>query len=199
MKKVVLMAAIVMIFGLTTLAQAGLVNHGNGLIYDTDLNITWLQDANYAKTSNYDVDGGMNWDTAVAWADQLVYGGYSDWRLPTTPYVDGYENKSEMGHLYYDELRNMPGTAGFTNHGPFNNLEAAHYWTGTEWPNVHDYTYDFRFLNGYGNWYNLKYHEYLAMAVHKGDIGATVPIPAAAWLLGSGFIGLVEIRRKINK
>lgn len=31
----------------------------------------------------------MNWNQAVTWADQLVYGGYSDWRLPQTLPVDG--------------------------------------------------------------------------------------------------------------
>ena len=40
--------------------------------YDTDLNITWLRDAN--------VNGSMDWDTAVAWADGSSFGGYSDWR-----------------------------------------------------------------------------------------------------------------------
>ena len=34
-------------------AQAALVDRGGGMLYDTVLNITWLQDANYAKTSNY--------------------------------------------------------------------------------------------------------------------------------------------------
>ncbi|MCB1777149.1 MAG: DUF1566 domain-containing protein, partial [Candidatus Competibacteraceae bacterium] len=43
----------------------------------------WLQDANYAKTSGYDADGQMTWNAAMTWADQLVYGGYDDWRLPT--------------------------------------------------------------------------------------------------------------------
>jgi hypothetical protein len=63
------------------------------------VNITWLQDANWAATSGYAsanavdngpsatdnifADGRMGWDAAVAWADQLVYAGYDDWRLPT--------------------------------------------------------------------------------------------------------------------
>lgn len=68
--------------GFSGAAGAGLIDRGNGLIYDTVLDITWLQDANYAKTSSYDADGLMNWDAAVAWADQLVYGGFDDWRLP---------------------------------------------------------------------------------------------------------------------
>ena len=64
-------------------AQAGLIDRGGGLIYDSTLNITWLQDANYAKTSGYDADGRMTWSAANTWAANLVYGGYGDWRLAT--------------------------------------------------------------------------------------------------------------------
>ena len=42
-------------------AQAALFDRGGGLIYDDVLKITWLSDANYAKTNNYDSDGRMNW------------------------------------------------------------------------------------------------------------------------------------------
>lgn len=71
--------------------------------YDTALNITWLTDANFAKTSGYTsasngglipgtstyhtggkwTDGGMGWNAANAWAAQLSIGGYDGWRLPT--------------------------------------------------------------------------------------------------------------------
>ncbi|PIQ12851.1 MAG: hypothetical protein COW07_02885 [Hydrogenophilales bacterium CG12_big_fil_rev_8_21_14_0_65_61_21] len=63
-------------------AQATLINRGGGMIYDTDIDITWLADANYAMTSGYDADGLMNWAAANAWAAGLVYGGYENWRLP---------------------------------------------------------------------------------------------------------------------
>ena len=83
------------------------------MVYDTDLNITWLADANLFKTQ-YDADnsilstligvdvtdglgthpttaadfdtstGQMTWWGAMAWASSLDYGGYSDWRLPMT-------------------------------------------------------------------------------------------------------------------
>jgi len=83
------------------------------------LDITWLQDANYAKTSGHDSDGMMTWNNAVAWADQLVYGGYDDWRMPTAvdgQYVFGYDGtttvgynitSSELGYMYYDNLGNL--------------------------------------------------------------------------------------------
>ena len=57
-------------------SHAALYDRGNGLIYDDGLDITWLQDANYAQTSGYDSDGTMTWSEASTWAAQLEYGGY---------------------------------------------------------------------------------------------------------------------------
>jgi len=57
--------------------------------------VTWLQDANYAKTSLFDGDGKMNWTDANAWAANLSYVDtvrsvtYTDWRLPTVAPVNG--------------------------------------------------------------------------------------------------------------
>lgn len=70
-------------------AQAALIDRGGGLIYDDVLNITWMQDANFAMTSGYDADGLMGWNDAMTWAENLIYHDsvrgvdYSDWRLPT--------------------------------------------------------------------------------------------------------------------
>lgn len=110
-------------------AQAALVDRGGGLIYDTDLNVTWLQDANYAQTSGYDADGWMTWNQATTWAENLSYFDsvrnvtYTDWRLPTTTDTgtsgcnfaysgtDCGDNvdptSSEMAHLYFIELGNL--------------------------------------------------------------------------------------------
>jgi len=52
-------------------AQASLIDRGDGLIYDNVLNITWLKDANYAKTSSYASDGRMTWSAANTWATNL--------------------------------------------------------------------------------------------------------------------------------
>ena len=70
-------------------AQAALVDRGGGLIYDTDLDITWLQDANYAQTSGFSGTGLMNWSQATNWAANLSYFDsvrnvtWNDWRLPS--------------------------------------------------------------------------------------------------------------------
>lgn len=113
-------------------AQAALIDRGGGLIYDSVLNVTWLQDANYAMTQYTssggafgDADGRMKWSAATTWAANLTYGGYSDWRLPTTGPVGtsfdfdlsnngttdrGWGNtspNSEMAYMYYVNLANL--------------------------------------------------------------------------------------------
>lgn len=76
-------------------AQAALYDRGGGLLYDDVLNVTWLQDANYAQTSGYDSNGRMTWGAANAWAANLVLHDsvrnvdYSDWRLASNSPVNG--------------------------------------------------------------------------------------------------------------
>jgi hypothetical protein len=130
MRKILIaVMAMVTMFWFTTPTHATLWDRGGGLIYDDYLNITWLQDANYAKTSGYYADGKMNWTGAMTWAANLVYGGYDDWRLPTIvdgPYVFGYDGttnagfnitSSEMGYIYYINLANK-GYYDTSGNGP---------------------------------------------------------------------------------
>jgi hypothetical protein len=96
-------------------SNAALYDRGNGMIYDSSQNITWLQDANYAFTSGYDNDNTMTWQQATNWTANLVYGGFSDWRLPSAGIIGdnnlsydgstdrGYNNtRSEIGHLFLE-------------------------------------------------------------------------------------------------
>ncbi len=71
-------------------ANAALVSRLGGLAYyDTDADLTWLADANYAQTSGYDADGRMSWQAANDWVAQLTVGGVSGWRLANTNPVNG--------------------------------------------------------------------------------------------------------------
>ncbi len=135
--RLVVQIAATLALGLSTTAQATLMDRGNGMIYDSDQDITWLQDANYAKTSGYDDDGRMYWDEAMAWVDGLIYGGYDDWRLPTIidtdePGVGDWNNMlggndsgynvdtstSELAYMFHDILGNESwhNTDGTTNY-----------------------------------------------------------------------------------
>lgn len=132
MKKLAIILAIYVILCFSVTAQAALIDRGGGLIYDDVLNITWLQDANYAKTSGYDADGEMAWANARTWASSLVYYdsvrnvNYDDWRLARNSsyghpfhygwWTSGEENPeggphSELSYMYYVNL----GLSGYHN------------------------------------------------------------------------------------
>lgn len=76
---------------MTSAASAALYSRAGGaMVYDSDLNITWLANANLAATETFGVaginaNGSMLPDTAQLWLtamNTISYLGYSDWRLP---------------------------------------------------------------------------------------------------------------------
>lgn len=166
-------------------ASAALVNNGNGLIYDTDLNITWYDSPNY-ETHVY--------GDYVTWVQGLSIEGVSGWRLPTTPGNNiGFVNEGELGHLFYDEWKGQT-----TNKGPFQNLNATYLGFYTSMTR-NGYQYYYMDLNtGNQQLADINYYYFWihGLAVHDGNVGNPVPVPSAFWLLGSGLIGLVGISRK---
>jgi hypothetical protein len=207
-------------------ANAALYDRGNGMIYDSYFKITWLQDANYAKTSGYDADGLMTWQESTDWAANLVYGGYSDWRLSSaglignTLYSDngstdyGFNStRSEIGRLFL-ELGNkaqfntigvyQPGygvtdttfvDAGTSQNVSFLNLKSSTYWEAETYAPNPANAWRFSTVNGSQDYLGNKNNVSYAWAVRAGDVAA-VPVPAAAWLMGSGLIGLAGISRR---
>ena len=138
------LALLVLIVGLVPSAQAILIDRGGGMIYSTDLDVTWLQDANYAMTSNYDSDGLMTWQQATDWVENLTFGGYDDWRLPTfdpahpDARIEPTSPMHEMGYLNYVELGNPRDAGGnpqnqgfFINMVPAPDSQEPWYWSGT--------------------------------------------------------------------
>ena len=205
MKRAILLLALVA--GLLFLrgAQAILIDRGNGLIYDTVLNVTWLQDANLANQT-------FDWQAALDWADNLAFGGFDDWRLPSmdvngdgvvvscSTNVDCPDN--EYGHMYYQNLDGVlfgegklddeVGDGGVT----INDIRSL-YWSGTEFSDS-NFAWAFFFfgtnLAGLSDIID-KDTELFVWAVRDGDV-LNVQEPLTLALLTIGLAGLGFFRCK---
>src|SRR3990167_8759700 len=184
-------ALLIVAVGASSVANAALFSRlGGQAMYDTDLNVTWLADAN--------ANGLMDWAQANAWAAGLTVDGISGWRLPTSDTCTGYCTSSELGHLFYNELGGVALQSITTTHNNrynlFQNVQANFYWSGLEYAPDTGYAWFFDFRSGNQDAYNKDF-SYYALAVHPGDV-ATVPLPATAWLFGSGMLGLLGIAKR---
>jgi hypothetical protein len=212
-------------------ADAVLVSRAGGtMIYDTTRNITWLADMNYAQTSGHtgtgvNANGRMTWDAATAWANDLVYGGYSDWRLPTLNPLDtscslnsnpgggfpqqyyGYNcTGGELSGLFVTDLGNKANESVLNQAGDtseqianlalFSNVQSDVYWSGTEYSPPPGGAWTFRTVDGFQGTY-AKFETLYAVAVRPGDVTASVPEPQtlALALLALGATGVARRRR----
>lgn len=196
--------------------DAALVSRLNGAaVYDTDLDITWIADANLAASNTFGVSGistgstpgRMTWDTAQTWLAAMNaanYLGFNDWRLPLTTAPDatcttpasaqGYNCAgSEMGHLFYVELGGTAGSSILTSADPdlalFQNIRTNYYWSTdyTPTPTATTDAWQFTFVSGQQAGVAKTVPDNV-WAVRTGDV--LVPLPAGFWLLGSGLVGL---------
>lgn len=129
-------------------ARADLINYGDGLIYDTVQDLTWL-DLEFAHPEHgfevtpwcgFGCDPYYVWYGANVWTQNLVYGGYDDWRLPHI--LGDWRGTSELmamlgqigwrffdgdGHEIVDDAPYFPDTWTEGGQGPF--LYPLRYWT----------------------------------------------------------------------
>lgn len=151
----------------TTLQARDLNGDGQtDTFYDTSLNITWLRDAN--------VNGLMIWADAISWADNFSFGGYTDWRLPTSDQCNGFGcTGSEMGHLWYSELGN-PAGGPMTNTGDFQSVQPNFYLSSTRRLDGGTYFGFHVGIQGY-----VQPNPFFALAVRNGDVVQAPPSPAS--------------------
>lgn len=184
--------------------------------YDTDLNITWLANAN--------VNGAMTWADANAWAASLVIQNqvngqtytYDNWRLPTALQPDvgcsGHSGDlsfgsgctgSEMGHLFYSELGGAAGLSLLWSSDPdvakFSNLQVDAYWSATALGEPYTgYAWNFSFASGMQDG-RSETNAFYALAVSPGDVGIAAIPEADTWamlLAGLGLVGVVTRRKR---
>jgi hypothetical protein len=166
-------------------ANAALHDRGNGLIYDDSLNITWLQNANYAGIT-------MTWDEASTWAGELAFQGYEDWRLPVFDCVDNTCTDGEMGHLF-----DIDGISS-ASPGIYLDVRPSIYWSGTEDPGDTSTAYRFNFKYG-SDGLSDKTQKRYAWAVRDGDSSLPVapePVSSLLFLAGGATFGIKRLIKK---
>lgn len=158
-------------------------------------------------------DGLMEPGAALHWLDAMnaaTYLGASNWRMPMVVDIgnDGCNfsyhgtdcgwnvnpTTGEMAHLYYVTLGNEaytdwdipPTGAGLTNRGPFVNWQTGGHWYGMSDVTEPESVWRFDFFNG-AQYPSIGELNMYVWAVRDGDL-APVPVPAAAWLLGSALL-----------
>ena len=181
--------------------------------YDADGLMSWYQASTWV--ASLDIDGVPDAD---GWRLPNTIDVGNDGFTYTNEYqgVDyGYNitTHSELSNMFYNMLGNTAaydtsGTATgclvsppnycLTNTSPFSNLQSDTYLSATEYtpdtPFPYEWSWNFSMLNGFQS-SSIKPNEYYAWAVYSDDI-STVPVPAAAWLFGSGLLGLIGVTRK---
>ena len=217
MKTLKKLAAAAALIALSGAAQAALVNRGCGMIYDTTRNITWL--------ANMNVNGLMNWGTATAWANNLVYGGFSDWRLPTLNPADttcssnfnplgGFPTQyfgtgctgGELSGLFVTDLGNKANESVLNQVGDtleqianlalFSNVQSNFYWSGTEYARLPTRAWNFSTTDGKQSDVYYKDNGFYAVAVRPGDVAASVPEPQTLALALLALGATVVVRRR---
>ncbi|MBI3880593.1 MAG: sulfatase-like hydrolase/transferase, partial [Verrucomicrobia bacterium] len=130
------------------------VNNANGTITDTDTGLTWQQG---------EVGAATDWTNALTYAENLVLGGFQDWRLP---------NIKELESLN-DETLASPSID--TNYFP--NAKSARYWSSTTQFGHATNAWWNEFVGGITS-YDLKPTAYWVRAV-RGGLSNTAPLLAA--------------------
>lgn len=171
------------LFAISSQANATLIKRTNNLIYDDVANITWLADANYAQTSNFDADGKMTWFQSTTWAEQLSIDGFSNWYIPSL---------TTSQQLVAQDL------------ALFSNIPAgdAKFWTSSLNPNNTEKAYWFQ-LDGKSNSVLKTAGGRYTFAAINGDVAgkkvdATIAEPTSMAIFSLALAGFAYRRKQIK-
>ena len=126
---------------------------GRFTIWDANTNVVLDNDSGLTWTRDADIDGKKLWTNAVAYCSNLVYAGYSDWRLPSVTELSRDEDEGATNGLV-SVLDGWPSTNYIAlpvghpfvevgaNRDPYYSEDENWYWSSS--------SYDYEFKWGVG-------------------------------------------------
>ena len=116
--------------GSTTYGQNLYTDNGDETITDEATGLMWMQNDSGYYEAGSNSDGTMDWEEALAWAEDATYAGYDDWRLPNVKelqsIVDYTKSPTTTDSPAIDDLFYCTPIINY-----FGDDDYGFYWSGT--------------------------------------------------------------------
>lgn len=209
------------LFGLVGLGKATLVTIGTATYEDENYNLIWDDDNNGSSLIWFDYRTYQRlWAAQMDWVADLssyltlnivpeynISWNDDAWRLPSAgsnPAEGYYQHRSELGHLFYNELNLPPNPSGQhsssdLNSSNFDELSASWYYSGQTSSGIFAVAWPFNMGTGFQGYRNEAQFG-RALAVRSAEVSkTTIPEPNTILLIGIGTIYLLLTKRRHNK
>lgn len=106
------------------------VDNGDGTVTDNATGLMWMQKDSGHLNAGDNNDGGLNWQQALEWAEDLEYAGHSDWRLPNAKELQAMVDYTRSPDTTQSPAIDPVFSTSSIIDG-YGQVNYPYYWTGT--------------------------------------------------------------------